>query len=150
MILFDDSTTYQGILGLLHHLQWSSLDIKLEITRKLMSFMFSKPEIPTHFAKQIGWQDCLARLLVKRMVKPELEQTIVSIDGDVMSFDENISFLDHEFSPTHLVEKAARSTGLSEETVEKMGDAATSATKVVNANKTWAKEKVTDTVLKTQ
>ena len=150
MILFDDSTTYQGILGLLHHLQWSSLDIKLEIARKLMSFMFSKPEIPTHFAKQIGWQDCLARLLVKRMVKPELEQTIVSIDGDVMSFDENISFLDHEFSPTHLVEKAARSTGLSEETVEKMGDAATSATKVVNANKTWAKEKVTDTVLKTQ
>ena len=150
MVLFDDATSYQGILGLIYHLQWSSLDIKLEIARKLMSFMFSKSEIPCNFARQIGWQDCLARLLVKRMVKPELEQSIVSIDQDVMSFDENISFLDHEFSPTHIVEKAARSTGLSEETVEMMGGAATSATKVVNANKTWAKEKVSDTVLKTQ
>ena len=150
MILFDDPTTYQGILGLVHHLQWSSLDIKLEMARRLMSFMFSKPEIPSHFAKQIGWQDCLARLLVKRMVKPELEQSIVSIDQDVMSFDENISFLDHEFSPTHLVEQAARSSGLSEETVGRMGDVATNATKAVNATKTIAKEKVSDTVLKTQ
>ena len=150
MILFDDATTYQGILGLVHHLQWSSLDIKLEIARRLMSFMFSKPDIPSYFAKQIGWQDCLARLLVKRMVKPELEQSIVSIDQDVICFDENISFLDHEFSPTHLVEKAARSTGLSEETVEKMGCVTTNATKTVNATTTKAKEKVSDTVLKTQ
>ena len=39
MAMFED---HEGILGLLHHLQWASLDIKLEVARRLMSCLFSK------------------------------------------------------------------------------------------------------------
>ena len=33
MLLFDDSSTFQGILGLVHHLQWANLELKLEVLR---------------------------------------------------------------------------------------------------------------------
>lgn len=32
MLLFDDPSTFQGILGLVHHLQWANLEIKLEVS----------------------------------------------------------------------------------------------------------------------
>lgn len=33
MMLFDDASSVQGILGLCHHLQWAPLTIKLEVAR---------------------------------------------------------------------------------------------------------------------
>jgi hypothetical protein len=61
MATFDDVAAYQGILGLAHHLRAADIDTKLAITRKLMRVLFAKPDAPALFAKQIGWQECLAR-----------------------------------------------------------------------------------------
>ena len=130
MALFDDFFTYQGILGLVHHLQWASLDIKLEIARRLMSCLFAKPDTPSQFAKQVGWQDCIARLLVKKMLKPELEQSIVSID-DVISLDENVSLDDSNISPTHQFIEKATKPYLPQPAVDRIGEVADNATKVV-------------------
>ena len=72
-------------------------------------------DICFRFANSTGWQDCIARLLVKRMIKPELEQSIVSID-DVISLndDEDGGADDADvasagISATHaMIEKAAK------------------------------------------
>jgi hypothetical protein len=44
--------------------------VKLAFARRLMAAIFAKPEAPSQFATKIGWQDCLARLLVKRQLGP--------------------------------------------------------------------------------
>ena len=69
MMLFDDVATFQGVVGLCHHLQWAPLDVKLEVARRVMTFMFSRPDVPANVAKQVGWQDCLTKLLVKKTLK---------------------------------------------------------------------------------
>lgn len=61
MAIFDDSTSYQGILGLLNHLCNVDVDVKLSVARRLMRILFAKPDAPMHFARQIGWQYCLTR-----------------------------------------------------------------------------------------
>lgn len=67
MTIFDDSSSYQGILGLLHHLRRANVDIKLSITRKLMRALFAKADAPEKFARQVGWQECLARYCYKTL-----------------------------------------------------------------------------------
>ncbi len=92
MLLFDQPVSYQGILGLIHHLQWSPTSTKLEVARRIMTCLFAKPDVPTNFARQIGWQECLTRLLVKKTVKSP---------SDEVAFKNND---DNEFvmlSPTH-------------------------------------------------
>ena len=61
MASFDDSTTYQGLLGLIHHLRAADIDTKLAICRRVMRVLFAKNDAPMHFAKQIGWQECICR-----------------------------------------------------------------------------------------
>ena len=61
MTIFEDSASFQGILGLVHHLRTSDVDVKLSISRKLMRILFAKSDAPMLFAKQLGWQECLAR-----------------------------------------------------------------------------------------
>ena len=38
MLLFDDSSTFQGVLGLVHYLQWANLEIKLEVKKEKNCF----------------------------------------------------------------------------------------------------------------
>ena len=49
LLLFDDATSYQAILGMAHHLQLYNISIKLEVARKIMTCMFSKGDIPQQF-----------------------------------------------------------------------------------------------------
>jgi hypothetical protein len=61
MFLFHDDAAYQGALGLAHHLQWTSIDVKIAYCRRLITTLFAKPEAPSQFANKTGWQDCLAK-----------------------------------------------------------------------------------------
>ena len=61
MTIIEDSASFQGILGLVHHLRTSDVEVKLAISRKLMNILFAKCDAPTQFARQLGWQECLAR-----------------------------------------------------------------------------------------
>ena len=80
-------SSYSGLLSLCHHLQLASLDTKLELARRLLTLVYSHPHAPGMLARQIGWQGCIARLLVKEVVRPELD-TIISME-DVISLAED-------------------------------------------------------------
>ena len=54
MTLFDDAATFQGVVGLCHHLQWAPLDVKLEVARRVMTFIFMRPDAPANVAKQVN------------------------------------------------------------------------------------------------
>jgi hypothetical protein len=53
-----------------------------------------RPNAAQQFARQVGWQECISRLLVKKPIlgQPKQQDSIASIDlqdlPDLMSFDE--------------------------------------------------------------
>lgn len=166
MLLFDDATTFQGILGLVHHLQLFDLDIKVEIARRLMTFMFTRPDVPMQFARQIGWQDCLTRLLVKKILKPDSESNI-SLDDSSSLGDDSYVIMGGMTSPSHYIDRATTTAKHylpvhAGEAVGALGSAVgdvaskvvSSTSKKVSSNVNYAKdfasEKVTNTMLMTQ
>lgn len=67
--LADDSGFgYCGALHLIHHLSEADIDLKLEIAKKLLTVTFGKLNSSFHIAKQVGWQESVARLLVRRHI----------------------------------------------------------------------------------
>ena len=105
MLLFDHNSSYQGILGLCQHLQMASIEIKLELVRKLLTIVYSHSQASTQISKQTGWEGCVSRLLVKEIVQPELD-SVVSVE-DVISLndEEDEDSLVEESSPTHYINK---------------------------------------------
>ena len=103
MLLFDHTSSYQGILALCQHLQMAQINIKLEIARKLLTLVYSHPQASAHLSKQTGWESCISRLLVKEIVEPELD-SVVSVE-DVISLgdDEEHEAMEGHSSPTHYI-----------------------------------------------
>lgn len=67
--LADDSGFgYCGALHLIHHLSGADLDLKLEVARRLLTTTFNKLNSPFLVAKQIGWQESISRLLVRKLI----------------------------------------------------------------------------------
>ena len=62
---------YAGLLALCHHLQLAELPTKLELARRLLGLVYSQPAGAGLVARLPGWQGCLARLLVREVVRPE-------------------------------------------------------------------------------
>ncbi|KAJ9577825.1 hypothetical protein L9F63_025312, partial [Diploptera punctata] len=84
----DTSAAYAGALSLLHSLSLSDLELKLEAARRILTATFMKSNATHLLAKQVGWQDCITRLLVKRPISTP-EQELSSPLPDLMSFDED-------------------------------------------------------------
>ena len=51
----------EGILGLCQYVQMSSIDIKLELVRKLLTIVYSHSQASTQISKQTGWEGCISR-----------------------------------------------------------------------------------------
>lgn len=69
MTLADDSGVgYCGALHLIYHLSEVDIDLKLEIAKKIVTVAFNKLNSSIHIAKQCGWQDSIARLLVRKHI----------------------------------------------------------------------------------
>jgi hypothetical protein len=141
---------FQGALGLAHHLQWVDLEVKLAFARRLMAALFAKPEAPSQFASKIGWQDCLARLLVKRQLVPDLEHSSVSVDESVSNVDENNYDSGIPMSPSLYLEFAANTAKnyLPEpagNAVERLGKVVETTRRRVSDAKGMAQEGVTRT-----
>ncbi|KFB43538.1 AGAP003395-PA-like protein [Anopheles sinensis] len=64
---------YAGALCLIYHTNLANLSLKLEIARRLMTSTFTKPKAPQMIAKQVGWQESIARLLIKKPVENRVE-----------------------------------------------------------------------------
>ena len=154
MMTFDEAGSYQGLLGLCHHLQLADIDIKLELARKLLSLVYSHPAAPATLSRQVGWQGCLARLLVREIVQPDLD-TVVSIE-DVVSLDEEMMEEDGvNISPTHYINKVTdtakqflpETAGQQVEKVgTKVGSVAEEASKALKTKISRAQNMMTDTV----
>ncbi|XP_049530577.1 neurobeachin-like protein 1 isoform X2 [Anopheles darlingi] len=65
----DTEMGYAGALCLIYHANLCSVTLKLEIARRLMTSTFTKPKAPQMIAKQVGWQESIARLLIKKPVE---------------------------------------------------------------------------------
>lgn len=90
--LSDDSGFgYCGALHLIHHLSSASLDLKLEVARRILTTTFNKLNSPFLIAKQIGWQESISRLLVRKLIT--LNDMGNSNDSkDTIGFEENGEF----------------------------------------------------------
>jgi len=157
MLMFDHSSSYQGILGLCQHLQMANIDIKLEVTRKLLTLIYTHPHAAGHLSKQLGWEGCISRLLVKEIVQPELD-SVVSIE-DVISLgdDEEEDRQDAEelASPTryiNIVTDTAKQflPAQAGNAVKLVGDEANKVIAETSQLFFNASDKVTSTVQKTQ
>ena len=156
MLAFDHVSSYQGILALCHHLYLSDIDIKLELARKIMILIYTNPQAAPNMFKQVGWQGCIARLLVKEMVEPELD-TVVSID-DVMILDDDVEVGDHGhtsplLSPQHYINKVSDTAkqflpDQAGDTVDKMSSKVGEVAEVLTDTTIKVKNNVSDTTNK--
>ena len=77
-----------------------------------MTFLFAHPDVPGSFAKQIGWQDCLTKLLVKKMLNPDPHSAADNLELDisnsfeVLDIDQDSSGNPNLMSPSHYIDKA--------------------------------------------
>lgn len=67
--LSDDSGVgYCGALHLIYHLSEADIDLKLAIANRFLEMTCNKLNSPSHIAKQCGWQESIARLLVRKHI----------------------------------------------------------------------------------
>ncbi|RZF48161.1 hypothetical protein LSTR_LSTR009850 [Laodelphax striatellus] len=87
ILLTESSSSYASALSLIHALALCTVDVKLEAARKILTVTFMRPTAPQLFAKQLGWQDCITRLLVKCPISVRKSDSL----PDLMSFEEDSS-----------------------------------------------------------
>lgn len=93
--LADDSGFgYCGALQLIHHLSNSNIDLKLEVAKRLLTTTFNKLNSPFLIAKQIGWQESISRLLVRKLITQHRDggQDNDSKDIQSIAFEESGEF----------------------------------------------------------
>lgn len=92
--LADDSGFgYCGALHLIHHLSNAHIDVKLEVAKRLLTTTFNKLNSPFLIAKQIGWQESISRLLVRKLITSyEAGGGNDSKDTQNIGFEENGDF----------------------------------------------------------
>ncbi|XP_055695703.1 neurobeachin-like protein 1 [Lutzomyia longipalpis] len=85
-MLFNNSESgFCGILYLINNLQYRDLSLKLEISRKLLTTLFTKQNSAmVLIAQQKGWQQAITKLLVKKSINIDMKTS----DVDFISFDE--------------------------------------------------------------
>lgn len=76
MLSVDAGHGYCGALKLIYHLSESNIALKLAIAQKLLHVLFTKLNSASHIAKQIGWQESITRLLVRKHIT-----TNFTVDG---------------------------------------------------------------------
>uniref|UniRef100_A0AAG5CUG9 DUF4704 domain-containing protein n=1 Tax=Anopheles atroparvus TaxID=41427 RepID=A0AAG5CUG9_ANOAO len=81
----DTEMGYAGALCLIYHANLSNLTLKLEIARRLMTSTFTKTKAPQMIAKQIGWQESIARLLIKKPVENRAEGGKEQEQGNILT-----------------------------------------------------------------
>lgn len=93
MALADDSGFgYCGALQLIYHLSEADLDLKLEAAKKIVSVAFNKMNSSKQISKQIGWQDSIARLLVRKHITSNFTvegNYVIGKDMQDQAFDES-------------------------------------------------------------
>ncbi|XP_059607349.1 neurobeachin-like protein 1 [Phlebotomus argentipes] len=93
MLSSNSESGYCGIVYLMNNLQYRDLSLKLEISKKLISTVFTKQNSPGLIAQQRGWQQAIMKLLVKKSIKMDMKSSEV----DFISFDDKTPVESREF-----------------------------------------------------
>lgn len=92
-ILFADTPSgFTGVLYLLNSLQFADLKLKVEVAKRLLTTVFTKPAAAGMLAQQFGWQYTITKLFVKRSVAPPENRTSDKAKNFI-SFDEEQDLL---------------------------------------------------------
>uniref|UniRef100_A0A6B2EDM8 Putative lysosomal trafficking regulator lyst n=1 Tax=Phlebotomus kandelakii TaxID=1109342 RepID=A0A6B2EDM8_9DIPT len=93
MLSSNSESGYSGIVYLMNNLQYRDLNLKLEISKKLITTVFTKQNSPVLIAQQTGWQQSIMKLLVKKSIKMDMRSSEV----DFISFDDKTPVESREF-----------------------------------------------------
>ncbi|XP_044250350.1 neurobeachin-like protein 1 isoform X3 [Drosophila takahashii] len=87
---------YAGLIFLVYHVSSCDLPVKLEIAKRLLQTTFVKQHSTVAMAKQTGWQESIARLLIRKPITSsppdEEKRRSFGINLDVL-LEDNSSFL---------------------------------------------------------
>ncbi|XP_017126991.1 neurobeachin-like protein 1 isoform X3 [Drosophila elegans] len=87
---------YAGLIFLVYHVSSCDLPVKLEIAKRLLQTTFVKQQSTVAMAKQTGWQESIARLLIRKPITSsppdEEKRRSFGINLDVL-LEDNSSFL---------------------------------------------------------
>lgn len=79
LILFllplDTPSGFTGVLYVLNSLQFANLHLKVEVAKRLLSTVFTRPNAPGLISQQFGWQTTITKLFVKRSIAPYPPET---------------------------------------------------------------------------
>ncbi|XP_075164730.1 neurobeachin-like protein 1 isoform X1 [Haematobia irritans] len=91
--MLNSDVDYCGVIFLVQNVSTCELPVKLEVAKRLLQCTFTKQNSAQAIAKQPGWQESIARLLIRRPienVKPDEEKRkSFGINLDVLLEDEN-------------------------------------------------------------
>lgn len=87
---------YAGLIFLVYHVSSCDLPVKLEIAKRLLQTTFVKQNSTVAMAKQTGWQESIARLLIRKPITSsppdEEKRRSFGINMDVL-LEDNSTFL---------------------------------------------------------
>lgn len=86
----DSEVGYSGTLCLVHHLSLSDMNLKLEVSRRLLTATFTKQNSPIIIAKQTGWQESISRLLIKNAITNSMcgeKESMLANDSTDLGYD---------------------------------------------------------------
>lgn len=87
---------YAGLIFLVYHVSSCDLPVKLEIAKRLLQTTFVKQHSTVAMAKQTGWQESIARLLIRKPITnsppDEEKRRSFGINMDLV-LEDNSSFL---------------------------------------------------------
>ncbi|KQS43568.1 neurobeachin-like protein 1 isoform X1 [Drosophila erecta] len=87
---------YAGLIFLVYHVSSCDLPVKLEIAKRLLQTTFVKQQSTAAMAKQTGWQESIARLLIRKPITSsppdEEKRRSFGINLDVL-LEDNSNFL---------------------------------------------------------
>uniref|UniRef100_A0A336KCC2 CSON006833 protein n=1 Tax=Culicoides sonorensis TaxID=179676 RepID=A0A336KCC2_CULSO len=135
----DSESGYAGALCLIYHLHLADLNLKLDVARRMLTTTFIRNKSPQIIAKQVGWQESLARLLIKRpaevlhmekknMILPDMEEIVKneteSVNtGDLIIFDEES--MEFKITETLKLTKVSELANVIENEVKELATGAT-------------------------
>ncbi|XP_046399154.1 neurobeachin-like protein 2 [Ischnura elegans] len=89
MLSTDSPGGYAGCLSLLSVLSLhEDLSIRIEAARKTLTTIFMVPAAAKNFAMQVGWQECISRLLIRKPINGATDGGD-ELGADLMSFGED-------------------------------------------------------------
>lgn len=84
--LLSSEIDYTGLMFLVYQVYQCDIPIKLEVAKKLLQVTFLKPTAPQSIAKRVGWQESVARLLIKKPIVDKLDVGKRKSIGNILFF----------------------------------------------------------------